>query len=110
MLQYPLKAIFSWIRGGCRCYDADVILSISRNGQGQGHCPFHEVDNPTIFLPICEMEKKSRGQGIIGRLLQFSGYIDNHKILPGNIFGLILKKQDGRRGCFSAFSTELLAL
>ena len=35
----------------------------------------------------------SRGQGIIGRLLKFAGYIHNHKILPGNIFGLILKNK-----------------
>ena len=35
----------------------------------------------------------SRGQGIIGRLLKFAEYIDNHKILPGNIFGLILNNK-----------------
>ena len=42
----------------------------------------------------------SRGQGIIGRLLKFSGYIHNHKILPGNIFGLILKNKMAATGIF----------
>ena len=40
----------------------------------------------------------SRAQGIIGRLLKFSGYIHNHKILPGNIFGLILKNKMAATG------------
>ena len=35
----------------------------------------------------------SRDQGIMGRLLKFAGYIHNHKILPGSIFGLILKNK-----------------
>ena len=48
----------------------------------------------------------SRGQGITGRLLKFSGYIHNHKILLGNIFGLHFQKQDGRQGRFSTFSKE----
>ena len=43
----------------------------------------------------------SGGQGIIGRHLKFSGYIHNHKILPGNI-----EKQDGHHGRFSTFSKE----
>ena len=42
----------------------------------------------------------SRGQGIIGRLLKFAGYIYNHKILPGNIFGLILKNKMAATGVF----------
>ena len=45
-------------------------------------------------------------QGFIGRLLKFSGYIHNHKILPRNIFGLILKNQDGCHGRFLTFSKE----
>ena len=35
----------------------------------------------------------------VGRLLKFSGYIHNHKILPGNIFSLILRR-------FLTFSKE----
>ena len=42
----------------------------------------------------------SRGQGIIGRLIKFSGYILNHKILPGNIFGLILNNKMAVTGVF----------
>ena len=42
----------------------------------------------------------SRGQDILGRLLKFSGDIHNHKILPGNIFGLILKNKMAAMGIF----------
>ena len=42
----------------------------------------------------------SRGQGIVGRLLKFAGYIHNHKILPGNIFGPILKNKMAATGVF----------
>ena len=42
----------------------------------------------------------SKGQGVIGRLFKFSGYIHNHKILPGNIFGLILKNKMATTGVF----------
>ena len=42
----------------------------------------------------------------MGRLLKFAGYIHNHKILPGIIFGLILKKKDSRHRHFSTFSKE----
>ena len=47
-----------------------------------------------------------RGQGITGRLLKFSGYIHNHKILPGNIFGLSLKNKMPATGDFSTYSTD----
>ena len=40
----------------------------------------------------------SRDQGVIGRLIKFVGYIHNHKILPGNIFGLILKNKMSATG------------
>ena len=33
----------------------------------------------------------SRIQVIVGRVLKFAGYIHHYKILPGNIFGLMLK-------------------
>ena len=41
-----------------------------------------------------------RTKGIIGRNLKFTGYVHHYKILTENIFGLILKKQDGHHGRF----------
>ena len=38
--------------------------------------------------------------------IQFAGYIHNHKILPGNIFGLILKNKMAATGVFSTFSKD----
>ena len=37
---------------------------------------------------------------ILASLLKFAGYIHNHKILPGNIFGLILKNKMAATGVF----------
>ena len=42
----------------------------------------------------------SRGQGIVGRVLKFEGNIHHYKILPGNIFGLILKIKMAATGVF----------
>ena len=42
----------------------------------------------------------------IASLLKFAGYIHNHKILPGNIFGLILKNKMAATGVFSIFSKD----
>ena len=42
----------------------------------------------------------SRGQGIIGRLFKVGGYIQSHKILPGSIFGHILKTKLATTGIF----------
>ena len=39
-------------------------------------------------------------KNIIATLLKFTGYIHNHKILPGNIFGLILKSKMAATGVF----------
>ena len=36
----------------------------------------------------------------IASLLKFAGYIHSHKILPGNIFGLILKNKMAATGVF----------
>ena len=50
----------------------------------------------TPLLPQC-VERfhryRSNEKNVIARLLKFAGYIHNHKILPGNIFGLILKNK-----------------
>ena len=35
----------------------------------------------------------SNEENILARLSRFEGYIHNHKMLPGNIFGLILKNK-----------------
>ena len=43
---------------------------------------------------------------IIATLLKFTGYIYNHKILPENIFGLILKNKMATTGVFSTFSKD----
>ena len=49
---------------------------------------------------------RSYEKNIIASLLKFAGYIHNHNILPGNIFGLILKKQDGRHRRFSTLNKD----
>ena len=43
---------------------------------------------------------RSNEKNIIASLLKFAGYIHNHKILPGNIFGLILKNKMAAMGVF----------
>ena len=40
----------------------------------------------------------SSEKNIIANLLKFAGYIHNHKILPGNIFGLILRNKMATTG------------
>ena len=49
----------------------------------------------------------SNEKNIIAILLKFAGYIHNHKILPGNIFGFILKNKMAATGVFfSTFSKD----
>ena len=43
---------------------------------------------------------------IIASLLKFAGYIHNHKILPGNIFGIILKNKMAATGVFSTLGKD----
>ena len=45
-------------------------------------------------------------KNIIASLLKFAGHIHNHKILPGNIFCLILKNKMAATGVFSTFSKD----
>ena len=45
-------------------------------------------------------------KNIIASLLKFAGYSHNHNILPGNIFGLILKNKMAAKGVFSPFSKD----
>ena len=39
-------------------------------------------------------------KNIIAGLLKFAGYNNNHKMLPGNIFGLILKNKMATRDIY----------
>ena len=41
-------------------------------------------------------------------LLKFAGYIHNHKILPGNIFGFILKNKMAARDVYSTLSKDFV--
>ena len=50
-----------------------------------------------LLLAVTALTKKY----IIPSLLKFAGYIHNHKILPGNIFGLILKNKMAARDVYS---------
>ena len=49
---------------------------------------------------------RSNKKNIIASLLKLAGYIYNHKILPGNIFGLILKNKIAATGVISTFSKD----
>ena len=58
----------------------------------------------------CSVERfyryRSNEKNIIASLLKFAGYIHNHKILPGNIFGFILKNKMAATDVFSTFSKD----
>ena len=45
----------------------------------------------------------TKKKNIIASLLKFAGYIHNHKVLAGNIFGLILKNKMTAIGFFFVF-------
>ena len=49
---------------------------------------------------------RSNEKNIIASLLKFAGYIHSHKILPGNIFGLILKNKMAATGVFSTLNKD----
>ena len=57
---------------------------------------------PPLIFCIHRIERfhhyRSNEKNIIASLLKFTGYIHNHKILPGNIFGLILKNKMAATG------------
>ena len=64
---------------------------------------------PTPPTPQC-VERfrryRSNKKIIIASLLKFAGYINNHNILPGNIFGLILKNKMAARDVYSTLSKD----
>ena len=68
-----------------------------------GYYGFHFVTPQCVerFHRYCSNEKN-----IIASLVKFAGYIHNHKMLPGNIFGLILKNKMAATGIFSTFSKD----
>ena len=49
---------------------------------------------------------RSNEKNIIASLLKFAGYINNHKMLPGNIFGLILKNKMAARDVYSTLNKD----
>ena len=65
-----------------------------------GYYGFHFV---TPLPPQC-VERfhryRSNEKNIIASLLKFAGYVHCHKILPVNIFGLILKNKMSAMGVF----------
>ena len=70
-----------------------------------GYYGFHFV---TLLPPCVERFHLYRSieKNIIVSLLKFAGYIHNHKILPGNIFGLILKNTMAARDFYSTLSKD----
>ena len=70
-----------------------------------GYYGFHFVTLP----PQC-VERfhhyHSKEKNIIASLLKFAGYIHNYKILPGNIFGLILKNKMATTSVFFLLSAR----
>ena len=60
----------------------------------------------TVYICLYKTVTAVTKINIIATFLKFTGYIHNHKILPGNIFGLILKKQDGRHRRFFLISAR----
>ena len=45
-------------------------------------------------------------KNIIASLLKFAGYINNHEMLPGNIFVLILKNKMAARDVYSTLNKD----
>ena len=70
---------------------------------------YYGFDFVTPTLPQC-VERfhryRSNEKNIIPSLLKFSGHIHNHKILPGNIFGPILKNKMAARDVYSTLNKD----
>ena len=49
---------------------------------------------------------RSNEKNIIASLLKFAGYINNHKMLHGNIFGFILKNKMAVRDVYSTLNKD----
>ena len=60
------------------------------------------LDCEAIYLPLLlAVTTLTKKKNIIASLLKLAGYIHNHKILPGSIFGLILKNKMAARDVYS---------
>ena len=82
-----------------------LCLMVSKIYSG-GYHGFRFVTPPPLQCVERFHRYRSKGKNIITSLLKFAGYIHNHKILPGNIFGLILKNKMAATGVFSTFSKD----
>ena len=69
-----------------------------------GAIPLKAVTNR--FPQVGENQISEAPKSIIASLLKFAGYIHNHKILPENIFGLILKNKMATRDVYSTLSKD----
>ena len=49
-------------------------------------------------------------KNIIASFLKFAVYINNHKMLSGNIFGLILRNKMAATGVFSVMKSAYISL
>ena len=72
------------------------IGSLMRRTASGGYYGFRFVTPLSRALFWCDQSQVCREPS----LLKFTGYIHNHKILPGNIFGLILKNKMVATGVF----------
>ena len=71
---------------------------------------YYGFDFVTPMLPLQCVERFHRycsnEKNVIASLLKFAGYIHNHKILPGNIFGIILKNKMDARDVYSTLNKD----
>ena len=86
--------------------DETVLPDCIRRIASGGYYGFRFVTPPPLQCVERFHHYRSNEKNIIASLLKFAGYIHNHKILPGNIFGLILKKKMAAMGVFSTFSKD----
>ena len=99
-----MHLILKIIRNNILTLNMERVLLISycslSNCISGGYYGFRFV-MPTPPPPQC-VERfhpyRSNEKNIIASLLKFAAYIHNHKILPGNIFGLILKNKMAATG------------
>ena len=81
-------------------HDPDPHYCIHRIASG-GYYGFDFVTPPPPPQCIERFHRyRSNEKNIIASRLKFAGYIHSHKILPGNIFGLILKNEMAATGVF----------
>ena len=81
--------------------DSHMLINICIHRIASGGYYGFRIVTPTPPPPQC-VERfhhyRSNEKSIIASLLKFAGYIHNHKILRGNIFGLILKNKMAATG------------